>query len=116
MPIDGEKLIKQIKQRGLNRREVSEIIERNHDYISCCIRDGRITEEGLQLLKEKFFIDYEDIKPDPQEEVTEAVQDPVQITAKEDKGIEAEILKALYDLILIEQDMLATLEKRERNV
>ena len=42
-PIDGKKLEKEIKQRGLTGKDASVAIGKSHDYIRSCIRDENMS-------------------------------------------------------------------------
>lgn len=97
--IDGEKLAKEIRKRGMKYREVSEEIMRSHDYIADCIRNNEISEISARHLDKRLRIRYEDIAPDEMLTEPEVVEIPGQVCVfTRTDEILLEILKELRKL------------------
>lgn len=64
LEINGKKLEKELKRRGLNELEVSEALGYDRYYIRKLMRRGCVGGAMLKALELKYCITYEDIKPD----------------------------------------------------
>ncbi len=64
LEIDGKKLLKELKKRGLNELEASEALGYDRYYIRKLRGRGRIGSAMLKAIENKYCIAYEDIKPD----------------------------------------------------
>ena len=51
LKIDGEKLKREIKKRGLNGREVGPLVGHSETWVAGCVHQGRISEAGAVLLE-----------------------------------------------------------------
>ena len=71
LPIDTEKLRKEIQRRGLTPSEVSRKIGRTHTFISHSLSSGKIAKATTVQLESMFNLKYEDYKQEePKQEPT----------------------------------------------
>ena len=74
-PIDGVKLEKELKKRGISIYDASVQIGYSRNALKWSAKRGEISRRVLVSLKHCFNIDYDAIKPDLSEEKTEKVKD-----------------------------------------
>lgn len=86
--IDSAKLDTEIQRRGITRQQASKAIGKCGDYLTDCIREGRISMPALEMLYKKFYISALDIEAEPEEE-----PEQVEITAEQKKEETAQDLE-----------------------
>lgn len=87
--ISGEKLARAIGQRGLTNKQVSIAIGRSPGFIDGLIEREATTKGVIEALRQHFFINYEDLAPEP--------GTPYQQTALPIGDEKAELLKQILD-------------------